>query len=307
MSTGLPRSVQTRLVRHAHSLGFDANLVLARYAAERLLYRLSRSAHAERFVLKGALLLLAWLGETIRAPRDVDLLGFGELDAGSLASTFAEICAVPVAPDGLEFDTATIRVVPIRPADAYGGQRITLLALLGPARIRVQVDVGIGDAVVPAPEWLEYPSLLDMPRPRVRAYRPETAIAEKLHAMVELGSKNSRMRDFFDVDALASREAFVGAPLAEAIAATIARRRTNVPRELPLALTPSFAATAGKSAQWAAFLRRLPDHAEPAAFDGVLERVARFAGPVLLAVGRGERFGASWQPGGPWRAEDEGR
>jgi predicted nucleotidyltransferase component of viral defense system len=115
MSTGLPRSVQTRLVRHAHDLGFDANLVLARYAAERLLYRLSRSAHAERFVLKGALLLIAWLGETIRATRDVDLLGFGELEAGSLAGTFAEICSMPVAPDGLEFDTTSIRVVPIRP------------------------------------------------------------------------------------------------------------------------------------------------------------------------------------------------
>jgi hypothetical protein len=161
--------------------------------------------------------------------------------------------------------------------------------------------------VVPAPEWLEYPSLLDLPRPRVRAYRPETAIAEKLHAMVELGSKNSRMRDFFDVDALASREAFAGAPMAEAIAATFARRRTIVPQELPLALTPSFAAVEGKAIQWSAFLRRLPDRAESADLEGVLERVARFAGPLLLAVGRRERFGANWQPGGPWRAEDEGR
>src|SRR5262249_9762553 len=152
--------------------------------------RLSRSPHAERFVLKGALLLLVWLGETIRPTRDADLLGYGDLDAGALARTMAEICAVDVEPDGLLFDTNSIRVAPIRPGDACGGQRVTLLARLGPARLRVQVDVGSGDAVFPEPEWLDYPSLLDLQRPRLRAYRPETAVAEKVHAMVVLGSKN---------------------------------------------------------------------------------------------------------------------
>lgn len=143
MSTGLARSVQTRLVSHAKALGVDPNLVLARYATERLLYRLSRSPYAERFVLKGALLLLVWLGETIRPTRDADLLAFGDLGADALAATFAEICAVEVAPDALVFDTGTIRVAAIRPEDAYGGQRVTLFAHLGPARLRVQVDVGI--------------------------------------------------------------------------------------------------------------------------------------------------------------------
>jgi len=152
MSTGLARSVQRRLVRHAKALGVDPNLILVRYATERLLYRLSRSRHSERFVLKGALLLLVWLGETIRPTRDADLLGYGDLDAEALATTITEICAVEVQPDGLIFDAASIRVVPIRPEDVYGGQRVTLLARLGPARLRVQVDVGIGDVVVPEPE-----------------------------------------------------------------------------------------------------------------------------------------------------------
>ena len=301
MSSGLPRSVQTRLVRHAHALELDPNLVLARYAAERLLYRLSRSLYGERFVLKGALMLLVWLGETIRPTRDADLLGFGELDPGSLRRTFAEICAVPVEPDGLEFDAASIRVAPIRPADAYGGLRAIIWAHLGPARLRVQVDVGFGDAVVPEPEWIEYPSLLDLPRPRLRAYRPETAIAEKVHTMVELDSKNSRMRDYFDVDALAMSEAFDGAVLAAAIAATFARRRTAVPRELPLGMTPAFAAVGGKSAQWAGFMRGLPNHVDVADLVTVLERVGAFVGPVLLATGRDEHFAARWPPGGPWR------
>lgn len=179
MTMGLAHSVQVRLVRHAHALGIDPNLVLARYAAERLLYRLSRSPHASRFVLKGALMMLAWLGEAIRPTRDADLLGFGALDAASLSVTFTGLCASAVEPDGLEFDPTSLRVDPIRPLDTYGGQRVTLLAYLGKARLRVQVDVGIGDAVVPEAEWIDYPSLLDLPRPRLRAYRPETTVAEK--------------------------------------------------------------------------------------------------------------------------------
>jgi hypothetical protein len=151
LSSGLAQSVQTRLVRQAKSLDIDANFVLARYAAERLLYRLSRSPYADQFVLKGALLLLVWLGETIRPTRDADLLLLGDLDAGVLQTIFEEICSIAVEPDALIFDTESIRVVPIRPEDAYGGQRVSLLAHLGPARLRVQVDVGLGDAVVPEP------------------------------------------------------------------------------------------------------------------------------------------------------------
>ena len=180
---GLPVSVQVRLARHAKALGMDPNLVLARFAVERFLYRLSRSRHADRFVLKGALLMLVWLGETIRPTRDGDLLGFGDITRQSLTLIFTEVCAADVQPDGLEFLLSSLRVVPIRPEDAYGGLRATLQARLGKARLRVQIDVGIGDAVTPEPVWLEYPSLLDFPRPRLRAYRPETAIAEKLHAI----------------------------------------------------------------------------------------------------------------------------
>lgn len=301
MTSGLARSVHTRLVRHAQERGIDPNAVLARFAAERLLYRLSRSADASRFVLKGALMLVVWLGDTLRPTRDADLLGFGELDAASLARTFRDLCALPVEPDGLHFDPDTVAVAPIRAEDAYGGQRVTLVAHLGSARLRVQVDVGIGDAVVPEPRWIEYPSLLDLPRPRLLAYQRETAVAEKLHAMVELGSKNGRIRDFFDVHELARLESFDGDPLAAAIGATFARRRTEVPRELPLALTPAFAALEGKAAQWQAFLRRVPGAAPAARFETVIEALERFAGPVLLAVGRETPFTAQWAPGGPWR------
>ncbi len=185
-TTGLARSVQTRLVRHAKEIGVDPNLVLTRYALERFLYRLSCSPYAEQFILKGALLILAWLGETLRPTRDADLLGFGDLTEESLTQIFTSIAALEVTPDAMKYDPTSIRVRAIRPEDKYGGTRVTLIGRLGSARLRLQLDVGIGDAVKPEPEWLEYPSLLDLPRPRLRCYQPETAIAEKVHAMVVL-------------------------------------------------------------------------------------------------------------------------
>jgi hypothetical protein len=299
VSGGLSHSVQTRLVRHAHAARIDPNLFLARYAVERLLYRLSRSKHSERFVLKGALLLLVWLGETIRPTRDADLLGFGDLDAEKLAHTFRELCELDVEPDGLVFDVTSIRVTAIRPEDAYGGQRVTLVARLGPARLPVQVDVGIGDAVMPEPQWLEYPSLLDLPRPRLLAYRAETAISEKVHAMVVLGTKNSRMRDFFDVQALAAHRDYQGEALVSALRATFARRKTQIPVETPIALTPTFARIEGKEAQWAGFVRR-SRLSTASALESTVAGVALFMCQPLVAAARNEPFAKTWPAGGPW-------
>lgn len=298
---GLPASVQVRLVRHARDLGMDPNLVLARFALERFLYRLSRSPHADRFVLKGALLMLVWLGETIRPTRDGDLLGFGDLSEQSLRVILAEVCGAVVEPDGLEFLPASIRVAPIRVEDPYGGMRAILQAQLGNARLRVQIDVGVGDAVTPEPEWLDYPTMLEFPHPRILAYRPETSIAEKLHALVVLGEANSRMRDFFDVHALAGRLQFEGRVLAKALRATFERRNTPIPRALPLALTPQFA-TPEKQAQWRAFLRKNGLVSAPAELGAVVAQMASFLEPVLEAARQGSPLRDRWPPGGPWMA-----
>lgn len=253
---GLARSLQVRLARHAKTIGVDPNLVLTRYAMERFLYRPSCSRHAERFVLKGALLLLVWLGEGLRPTRDADLLGFGDLSDTVLADIFREVCNVSVDADGMTYLGEAVRVEPIRAEDDYGGQRVTLQARIGAARLRVQVDVGIGDAVTPAPEWLDFPSLLDLPRPRLRAYPRETVIAEKLHAMEYLGLRNSRMKDYFDIYALLREGKIDMTQLVGAITATFARRRTAVPEGLPLGLTDAFADDAAKRAQWRQFVGR---------------------------------------------------
>jgi hypothetical protein len=307
-SAALAQSVQVRLVRHAKTLGVDPNLVLARFAMERLLYRLSRSPYADRFILKGALMLVVWLGEEIRPTRDADLLGFGDLSEAALAKVFREVCALAVEPDAMTYLPDSIRVAAIRAEDAYGGKRVTMESRLGPTtRLRVQVDVGIGDVVTPEPVWVEYPSLLELPRMRLRAYRPETAIAEKVHAMVTLGSKNSRMRDFFDIDALAARAPFDGRPLVQALRGTFERRRTPTPSGVPLALTREFAELSEKRAQWKGFLKKNRLVSAPESLEQVIERLARFLGPVLEAARGVSGLDLVWPPGGPWQPAKEPR
>jgi predicted nucleotidyltransferase component of viral defense system len=283
--TGLSQSVQVRLVRHAKEIGVDPNLVLTRYGVERFLYRLSRSPHAERFVLKGALLLIVWLGETLRPTRDADLLGFGELSDDALKQIVRDVCKLEVEPDALTFLPDTVDVQPIREEDAYGGRRVTLEARLGPARLRIQVDVGIGDAITPGPQWLEYPSLLDLPRPRLRAYPRETVVAEKLHAMVMLGTRNSRMKDYFDLHALLREDALDPTQLAQAIASTFERRRTDIPPDVPSGLSDAFSADAACQTRWNAFLakNRLQGPSLTELVPAIRERLA----PVLQQA-RGE-------------------
>ncbi len=276
---GLARSVQVRLAAHAKAIGVDPNLVLTRYGVERFLYRLSRSPHAERFVLKGALLLMAWLGETLRPTRDADLLGFGELPDDELVGILRSVCAVEVEPDAVDFLPGSVRVEPIRVEDAYGGRRATLEAHVGKARLTVQVDIGIGDAVTPAPEWMEYPGLLDLPRARLRVYSRGSVVAEKLHAMVLLGVRNSRMKDYFDLRALAREGALDPDQLAEAIAATFARRQTAVPDGVPIGLSDEFASEATSQGQWKAFLTRSRLDGPP--FDTVVREVREFVSEPL--------------------------
>lgn len=279
---GLARSVQVRLARHARAIGVDSNLVLTRYAVERFLYRLSRSPHAERFVLKGALLMLVWLGETLRPTSDADLLGFGELSEGALAQILRDVAAQEVEPDAVDFLGDSVRVEPIRVEDDYGGWRATIQARVGAARLTVQVDIGIGDAVTPAPEWLDYPGLLDLPRPRLRAYPRESVAAEKLHAIVLFGSRNRRMKDYFDLHALAREGAVDAAVLGEAIAATFVRRTTKVPNAVPPGLRDDFAKDSSTQAQWKAFLDRSRIEAPPLA--DVVAEIRSFAlEPLRLA------------------------
>ena len=249
-------SIRQRLLDRARMRGEDFQLVLDRYAVERLLYRLSISPHREQFLLKGALLFALWFDQPHRPTRDADLLGFGPPDPERLAGLIAELCAI-TDDDGLRFDVGSMAVEPIREEAAYEGMRIRLLAFLGDARCHAQWDVGFGDAVTPAPADVDYPVLLEgMPAPRLRVYPRETVFAEKLEAIATLGIANSRMKDYFDLLALLREGAMDNPMLTEAIRATFQRRATALPDGVPFGLTDAFATDAQKQAQWNAFLRR---------------------------------------------------
>ena len=249
-------SVRQRLLNLAHARGQPMELLLTRYALERLLHRLSLSPHRERFVLKGAMLLATWFDEPHRATRDVDLLGFGEAADVALLGTFREIMAIEVD-DGVSFDLKGLRIEAIREEAEYGGSRLRTTATLAGARIPIAVDIGFGDAVEPGAEDIDLPVLLDMPSPHLRAYPLETVIAEKFHAMVVLGRANSRMKDYYDVWMLTSTFEIEPERLQRAIAATFARRKTEIPAAVPDGLSDDFSADAGKQRQWGAFARSL--------------------------------------------------
>lgn len=252
----LGASVRARLLRISKEKGQNLELILTRYAIERLLYRLAQSSHADRFVLKGAMLLMTWFDEPFRATRDLDLLGFGDPAPEAVLSLFQEVLAVP-AQDGVLFDADGTRISRIREDNEYGGLRVRTMADIGGARIPVNVDVGFGDATEPGAETLDYPVLLDMPPPRLRGYARETVVAEKFQAMVALGMTNSRMKDYYDLWVLSRSFEFERSRLARAISATFARRETAIPEEIPDALAPAFAEDPLKQQQWDAFKRDL--------------------------------------------------
>ncbi len=296
----LAASVHARLLNRAKAEGRVFNELLQYYAMERLLFRLSRSRHAERFVLKGALMFQLWGGTLTRATKDIDLLGRPSGTVDDLLDVFRDILETPAPPDGLIFDPATLQGDEIRLAAHYNGVRVRCLARLGNARLSLQVDIGFGDVVTPAAQPLEYPTLLDFAAPRLLGTTPETAIAEKLHAMVVLDMANTRMKDFFDVWTLSTTRRFSGPLVAQAVGATFGRRRTPLPSSTPIALTPTFHTDATKQLQWRAYLRksRIPDC--PLDLSPVVERIASFALPAFASLVHQSEFAQDWPPRGPW-------
>lgn len=284
MNSGLSASILARLQRLAKARGDEFQAILTKYGVERFLYRLSRTPAGDSLWLKGALLFDLWFDVPHRPTRDADFLAFGDPDVEALRETVAFACGVEVD-DGMTFDPATIRAVEIREDARYGGLRVTLEGRLGRALCPVQLDVGYGDAVTPDPEFVVLPTLLDgLPPPRLHAYPRATVFAEKLEAIVSLGMANSRMKDYFDLRALAREGALDPDVLAQAIAATLARRRTPLPEGLPVGLTDEFALDPGKRQQWNAFLRRNRLEAPP--LDAVVCEVRDFLDRPLRDAAR---------------------
>jgi len=293
--TDMAASVRARLLAMAAPKTDEFQDLLSRYVRERLLYRLSKSEWRERFVLKGAALFATWAKVPHRSTKDVDLLGLMRADVAQLAAAFRSVCEQEVEPDGLVFHPDSVRARQIREQHPYQSIRVTMLATLKRTRISLQVDIGTGDSVVPPAEEIRYPTLLDMPAPRLKAYSRYTVVAEKFSAMVELGMANSRVRDYYDIWALARDFEFDGDVLRSAIDATFSRRAVETPAASPVGLSDSYVADAQRF--WPAFLKRSVPTESGVTLGKVVAGIRAFLEPVLS----GQAKGQVWRPGKGWR------
>jgi predicted nucleotidyltransferase component of viral defense system len=279
-------SVRQRLLNLRHKKGEDYNGLLTQYAIERFLYRLSKSSLASRFVLKEAMLIRAWSGELHRPTKDLDLLGQGESTPDAVAEMVCKILQTPVPDDGLIFDADTVVAAEIREEQPYGGIRVKLVAMLGNARIPMQIDVGFGDVITPEASVRTFPTLLDMSEPELWMYPLETVVAEKLEAAVTLGMTNSRMKDYYVLLVIFRAYPISDDTLAQAIAATFNRRQTELPDVLPPGLSDAFGNDDRVQRLWGEFLRRLQLDDAPIDFAEVVSRVRDRIWPVVVQAGR---------------------
>lgn len=293
-------SVLARLKTRAREQDKPFNEVLSYFVMERFLYRISQSEASDQFVLKGALMLQFWGGPLSRSTRDIDLLGITSTDVDALVFTLRGAALTSVADDGVWFDPETFTGRAIRLEANYDGVRVKGTAFLGKARVPLQVDVGFGDVITPRPVDLVYPVLLDHEAPKLLGYTPETAVAEKFEAIVALDSVNTRLKDFFDIWILARTQTFAGALLAEAIVATFRRRRTVLPRSVPIGLTRAFTENLAKNAQWNAFQQKMRIGADTPPLVDVAELIEQFVMPPTRAMAAGQTFELHWRGGGPW-------
>ena len=296
-------SVRARLLNKARAEKLDFNLLLTRYALERMLYRLSVSAQRDNFLLKGALLFDLWFGVSHRPTHDADFLGFGSSGLLHLETLFRDISQIEVE-DGIVFQGDSVKAVEIRKEARYAGVRVTVLGVLDGARCPVQIDIGFGDAVVPAPEEASYPVILDgMTAPCLRVYPRYTVLAEKLEAMVSLGMFNSRLKDYFDLWILARHADFEGVTLCKAIQATLERRNTSVPDGILAGLSDEFAQDGQKNKQWQAFQRK--NMLEPMLLSAVIDDLREFLLPALASVTKGTSCDGLWRAGTGWQSPEK--
>lgn len=278
----LAASIRDRLLNKARAEKLDYNLLLTRYALERMIYRMSISAERDRFLLKGALLFDLWFDVPHRPTHDADFLGFGSAEIPQVEAIFRDICRIEVD-DGIVFDPGSVKAAEIRKEANYAGIRVTLMGMLDKARCPVQADIGFGDAVVPGPDEVDYPVILDeMPVPHLRVYPRYTVVAEKLEALTSLGMLNSRMKDYFDLWVLARYSEFDRQILIRAVAATFNRRQTKIPDGVPIGLSDEFATDSLKEKQWNAFLRK--NSIAPKPLSEVVTDLRDFLMPILATA-----------------------
>jgi len=271
-------SVKERLKNKAAIQKRTFNDILKFYTMERILYRLSKSGYADKFILKGALMFKVWDSDKFRPTQDIDLLGTTGNSENNIRRIFENILTIKVEDDGLDFFPDTIVTSLIKEDADYHGVRVTFQGKLDTAKIEMQIDIGFDDIIYPEPQSVKYPVILNFPNPDLLVYTKESVVAEKFEAMVQLGNQNSRMKDFYDIWVLSNNFQFEIKDLAEAVKRTFEHRKTDLSEEI-LAFTEEFSSL--KQIQWKAFRNKLKQNDIPESFSEIMRDIKKFLQPVL--------------------------
>lgn len=298
--TNIAGSVHQLLLNKAKESFRPFNEILQYFAIERFIYRLSKSPHADQFILKGALMFFAWCGPASRPTMDIDLLGKIDNRLDTIIAAMKDACLTDVEPDGMSFNADTVDAVRITEDAEYEGVRVRVRGSLGKARVSIQIDIGFGDVIVPNADSVSYPAILGFPAPELKGYTMESTISEKLQAMVKLGVLNSRMKDFYDIWFLSRTFDFKGELLGEAIEKTFERRSTPVNLEAAL-FDPSFGMDRDKDVQWRGFVRKARLTGAPERFEEIVAAVKLFLEPLVTSIAERKAFNRIWTAPGPWR------
>jgi len=247
-------------------------------------------------------MLRLWMDDPHRATRDLDFLSRGALDAELIKIAIVDVCRTPCPEDGVIFEDKSLEFSPIQSEDEYQGVRAVFHAELAKARIKMQVDVGVGDSLATEPEQHTYPTMLDgLPVPSLRVYSRESSLAEKFEATIHLGRRNSRMKDFHDIWALTTHFSFAGESTLQSVRACLTRRQAAWPNPPADALNSDFWKDEFLSNQWRHYLRAegflTPP---PPTLDIIGARIRAFFEPMRKADEVGVAFDLLWPPGGPW-------
>ena len=297
----IPASVRARLQNIAAETSRPFSEVLQYYAMERFLYRFSQSKYARQFILKGALMFTVWQVPERRTTLDIDFSARFSNKVAAIEDVIKDVCKIPVAPDGLVFNAAKVKAKNIKENTDYEGVRVKFHGLLGRSRVAMQIDVAFGDSLYPAPAIINYPVILDLPKPRLKGYPLESVVSEKFEAAVKIGSLNSRMKDYFDLLLLSRRFDFDGGKLAEALKKTFKRRQTPLPEQAPLFAEEIYDNESDRQTLWKAFLKKEEIKHVPDKLSVVVHEIERFLIGPLAAIGKGKGFHKKWQAAGHWK------
>ena len=279
MSSSLEQSVKDRLKNIARETGKDYNFVAIQYLQERFLARLEKSKYRDNLILKGALLLVVYNIPVVRPSKDIDFKGEdAPNDLGQIKKVIQDIARINLK-DGVEFSPDDIDVEQITEDSEYDGVRIKISASVAGDKHRLQLDIGFGDTIIDGPVDMEYPAMLEFPAPNIKVYSIESSIAEKLEAIVSLGTFGSRMKDYFDVWFLINNHDLKEDRLKKAIAATFSKRQTPV-EDFEYIFSEEFKTNGNKHQQWQAFLNRTTIESDKE-FREVLEEIEKYVKPLI--------------------------